>query len=63
MPIYIITCQFILSQEYFITDLFYHMPDHYESYLVIMPLFSVLSLHNTETTVEYKRETEFCTLV
>ena len=34
-----------------------------ESYLVIMPPFSILSLHNAETTLEYKRETEFCTLV
>ena len=64
--IYIITCRFI-----FITcrnilshaDLFYHILDHYESYLVIMPPFSILSLHNAKTTLEYKRETEFCTLV
>jgi hypothetical protein len=42
---------------------FYHMPDHYESYLVIMPSFSILSLHNAENPVEYKREAEFCTLV
>ena len=28
-----------------------------------MPPFSILSLHNAETTLEYKREAEFCTLV
>ena len=59
MPIYFITCRNILSHA----DLFYHMPDHYESYLVIMPPFSILSLHNAESPVEYKREAEFCTLV
>jgi hypothetical protein len=59
MPIYFITCWNILSHA----DLFYHMPDHYESYLVIMPPFGILSLHNAESPVEYKREAEFCTLV
>ena len=39
------------------------MPDYYESFLVIMPPFSIHSLYNAETTIEYKREAEFCTLV
>jgi len=66
MPIYIITCRFIFITSWNIlshADLFYHMPDQYESYLVIMPPFSILSLHNAESPVEYKREAEFCTLV
>ena len=61
-----ITCQSILSHANFIlshANLFYHMLNHYESYLVIMPPFSILSLHNAKTAVEYKREAEFCTLV
>ena len=72
MPTWIITCQkyFITSQnilshaKYFITcQIFYHMPDHYESFLVIMPPFSIHSLYNAETAIEYKREAKFCTLV
>ena len=55
----IITCQLGLSHA----KIFYHMPDHYESLLVIMPPFSIHSLYNAETTIEYKRETKFCTLV
>ena len=48
---------------YHMPILFYYMPDHYRSYLVIMPPFSILSLHNTKTAIEYKREAEICTLV
>jgi len=48
----IVICQFALSHakifyhkpKYFITcQIFYHMPDHYDSHLVIMPLFRYLA--------------------